>query len=80
MYQFNENINKAINNCFIAFKGIEFLNQSIIIDLPKELKNTYLFQKINFYCLHFRKKYFRWKEINLETSLCPGAGSERKYW
>ena len=46
MFLFNESTEKAINDYALAVKGLELLVEAIIRDLPKNLKETYIFQKI----------------------------------
>ena len=46
MFLFNESTKKAINDYSLAVKGLELLVEEIIRDLPKNLKETYIFQKI----------------------------------
>ena len=46
MFLFNESLEEAINDYTLVAKGLELKVEAIVRDLPKNLKETYIFQKI----------------------------------
>ena len=67
MFLFNESTKIAINDYSLAIKGLELLVEKIIKDSPKNLKETYIFQKIK---EHNDFKNVKLEEINWLLKLC----------